>query len=314
MADDALTTHVSARPAVSSATGEPGRAVMFAEIAGTNGLYEALGDIQVLAIVTRALVAMEQQVFEHRGEVIKTVGQEMLLLFQDGNAAASAAIAMQQRIEHFAAEAGMAMSLRIGLLSGPLIEDHGDVFGDAVNVAARLVQLANPGQILTDGATVAALRSALRGRARQIDRLRVKGKRGETEIVEIGWRRDSRDPFMTEQGMLLDRSRTARMVLRFAGEEIVVDGARATLTIGRDEASDLPISSGKASRQHARIEWRRDKFVLFDHSTNGTYVTLAGEPEMMIKHETMLLHGRGVLSIGQAASAREPGVIEFECR
>jgi adenylate cyclase len=314
MADDSLTTDDSAHPVVPGTTGQPLRAVMFADIAGTNALYQALGDIQALALITRALVATEQQVFEHRGQVIKTVGQEMLCLFHECNAAATAAIAMQQRMEHFAVEAGRALTMRIGLLSGPLIEDHGDVFGDAVNMAARLVKLANPGQIITDGQTVSGMRSALRRRARQIDRLRVKGKRSETEIVEIGWRRDSGDPFTTEQGMLLDRSRTARMVLRFGGEEIVVDGARASFTIGRDESNDLPISGSKASRQHARIEWRRDKFVLFDHSTNGTYVTLDGEPEMMIKHESMLLHGSGVLSIGQAASPQDQGLIEFECR
>lgn len=314
MADDSLTNDESAHLVVPSTTGAPLRAVMFADIAGTNALYQALGDIQALALITRALVAMEQQVFEHRGQVIKTVGQEMLCLFQECNSAATAAIAMQQRMEHFAVEAGRALTMRIGLLSGPLIEDHGDVFGDAVNMAARLVKLANPGQIITDGQTVSCMRSALRRRARQIDRLRVKGKRSETEIVEVGWRRDSGDPFTTEQGMLLDRSRTARMVLRFGGEEIVVDGARASFTVGRDESNDLPISSSKASRQHARIEWRRDKFVLFDHSTNGTYVTLDREPEMMIKHESMLLHGSGVLSIGQAASPRDQGLIEFECR
>jgi hypothetical protein len=104
------------------------------------------------------------------------------------------------------------------------------------------------------------------------------------------------------------------MVLRYQDRDIAVDGSQASFTIGRDEASDLPVASTKASRQHARIEWRRDKFVLFDHSTNGTYVTLEGEPEVLVKHESFLLYGRGLLSIGEAAHTDGCGVIRFECQ
>jgi pSer/pThr/pTyr-binding forkhead associated (FHA) protein len=103
------------------------------------------------------------------------------------------------------------------------------------------------------------------------------------------------------------------MVLVANGGEIAIDGARASFTIGRDASNDLPIASQKASRQHARIEWRRDKFVLFDHSTNGTYVTLQNVPEVLVKHESILLHGSGVISIGEAAGPNGRGSIEFRC-
>ena len=105
-----------------------------------------------------------------------------------------------------------------------------------------------------------------------------------------------------------------RLLLSWQGREIVVDSARTTFTIGRDEANDLPIASRKASRQHARIEWRRDKFVLFDHSTNGTYVSIDGEPEVLIKHESFVLRGSGVLSVGESAADRAQGLLRFDCR
>jgi class 3 adenylate cyclase len=288
--------------------------VVFADITGSATLYETLGDIRALTLITRCLGVLEEQVYEHRGTVVKTIGEEMLSVFPDANAAASAAIAMQQRTEHFAETASVPLSLKVGLRCGSLIEEHGDVFGDAVNVAARLVQLASPGQIMTDGPTLSAMRATLRRRARELDRRRVKGKSSEIEIVEIGWRRRTGDPFTTEQGALLERGGAARIILRTEGREIGVDSGRASFTIGRDASNDLAIASRKASRQHARIEWRRDKFVLFDHSTNGTYVTLAGEPEVVVKHESFLLRGSGVLSIGEAARPRGRGIIEFECR
>lgn len=315
MADDPLSAEPSAHPTVPGPrAADRARTVAFAEIAGTTALYEALGDVRALSVITRALVAMEQQVYEHRGDVIKTVGREVLCLFGDASTAAAAAVAMQQRMEHFSAEAGVALGLRVGFHSGPVIEEQGDVFGDAVNVAARLVKLAAAGQIITDGETANGMRAALRRRARAIDRRRVRGRTGELEIVEIGWQRASGDPFTTEQGTLLDRARDAIMVLTFQDKDIEIDGARASFTIGRDATNDLPVSSTKASRQHARIEWRRDKFVLFDHSTNGTYVTLEDEPEVLVKHESFLLHGKGVLSIGEAAQPAGTGLVRFECR
>jgi len=317
MAHDALKAQGperAARPRTKAAAAESTRAVLFAYITGTSALYETLGDARALMILTRGMVLLEEQVYEHRGQVVKTVGNELLALFPDANAAAAAAIAMQQRMEHFIRDASVALALKIGMLCGPVIEERGDVFGDAVNVTARLLKLASAGQIVTDSATLATMRATLRRRAREIDRRRVKGKSSEIEILEIAWRRRSGDPFTTEQGALLERSRAARMVLTVDGREIGIESARASFTIGRDQSNDLPIASRKASRQHARIEWRRDKFVLFDHSTNGTYVVIEGEPEVMVKHESFLLRGSGTLSLGEAARSGARGVIRFECR
>lgn len=317
MAHDASTPRAAEPPAkaqLRKPAGTSVRTVVFADITGSNALYNSLGDMRAMSIITRCLVALEEQVYQHRGEVIKTIGEEMLSVFTDANAAAAAVIAMQQRMEHFAADVSLPLSLRVGLHSGPVIEEHGDVFGDSVNVAARLVKLAAPGQILSDSGSLAAMRATFRRRARALDRRRVRGRSAEIEIVELGWRRTTGEPFTTEQGTVLEGSGKARMLLRAEGQEYALDGTRATFTIGRDQSNDLPIASRKASRQHARIEWRRDKFVLFDHSTNGTYVTVEGEREVLVKHESFVLRSRGVLSIGEPVSARGRGTLQFECR
>ena len=317
MADDPLSARAAPNPAGAAAQDAAGatlRAVVFAGIAEPGALYQALGDVRALSIISRALVELEQQVEEHRGRVVKTVGEELLCVFGDASNAAAAAVAMHQRIEHFSADATVKLALKVGLHSGAMIEEQGDIFGDAVNLAARLFRLANAGQIITDASTLARMRAALRRRARAIGRRRVKGRSSEVDIVEIGWRRRTGDPFTTEQAILLERSRTSGMVLVFGGREIVIDGTRASFTIGRDASNDLPIASSKASRQHARIEWRRDNFVLFDHSTNGTYVALDDKPEVVVKHESILLHGSGVLSIGEVATPRGRGIVKFKCR
>ena len=75
----------------------------------------------------------------------------------------------------------------------------------------------------------------------------------------------------------------------------------------------LIASMTQNATSHARIEWRRDKFVLFDHSTNGTYVRVRDEAEVLVKHESYVLRARGVLSLGEPAATSASGRIEFEC-
>lgn len=61
------------------------------------------------------------------------------------------------------------------------------------------------------------------------------------------------------------------------------------------------INHSGASRIHATIERRRDKWVLIDHSTNGTFVTFAGERELRLHREELILRGDGIISFGQSA-------------
>jgi len=290
------------------------RAVLFVDISGSTGMYDTLGDTAALAIITRALELLEEQVYDHRGQVVKTIGDELLCLFPDASTAATAAIAMHQSIEHYAASASVPVTIKVGFHSGPVIEERGDVFGDAVNVAARMVEIANSGQIITDGPTLTGMRATFRRRSRAIDRLAVKGKSGEIDIVEIGWRRRGGAPSTTEQaGHPMRAARRASITLTCGERSITLDSGHASFTIGRDPSNSLVVASRRSSRQHARIEWRRDKFVLFDHSTNGTYVTIEGEREVMVKRESFALRAGGVLSIGESAKPDGDGLVRFRC-
>ena len=76
---------------------------------------------------------------------------------------------------------------------------------------------------------------------------------------------------------------------------------------------DVVIDDRKASRMHARIERRRDKFVLIDHSSNGTFVTVGDESEVMLRREEWTLRGRGRCSFGHAHGDGPSEVLEFHC-
>jgi pSer/pThr/pTyr-binding forkhead associated (FHA) protein len=87
---------------------------------------------------------------------------------------------------------------------------------------------------------------------------------------------------------------------------------RASMTIGRDPRHDLVIADKLASRNHARIEKRLDKFALIDQSANGTYITISGRDEIMLRREEFILYGSGKLAFGESAR-RQSGVtlVEF---
>ena len=92
---------------------------------------------------------------------------------------------------------GAPIALHIGFHSGPAIEDAGDVFGDCVNVAARLTEFAKGGQIFTSAHTVGELSPAMKQRTRDQDAHTLKGKeRGHqpvrADVAGVG-RRDDDD-------------------------------------------------------------------------------------------------------------------------
>jgi adenylate cyclase len=283
-------------------------AVLFADVAGSTRLYETLGDAEALATVGRCLALVRAASEGHGGRVIKTIGDEAMVAFPDADAAAEAAAEMQARIAAQPPSGQQRIAIRVGFNFGPAIAVGSDVFGDSVNVAARMVGLAKGEQVILSAQTYAALSPPLRARTREIDSLTVKGKQDEIAIYELLWQ-DSE----AELTALTTRPRTlpAHMRLRHGQREIELDEARGSCTLGRDPQNDVVVADRMASRMHARIERRRDKFVLVDQSSNGTYVTIDGEPEIQLRREEMILRGRGRISFGHAVGDAADEVLEF---
>jgi len=104
----------------------------------------------------------------------------------------------------------------------------------------------------------------------------------------------------------------AKLRLRCGGRELIVGDGRDAVRLGREKSCDVVIGDLKASRQHARIERRRDKFILIDVSSNGTFVTFHGEPETPVKREEIVLRGRGSISFGHPYRADQTEVAGFD--
>lgn len=81
---------------------------------------------------------------------------------------------------------------------------------------------------------------------------------------------------------------------------------------GREATVDLVVAERKASRVHCAIERRQDKFMIIDRSANGTYVTINGDREIVLRREEAMLRHHGVIALGQSQSSATER-IEFFC-
>jgi class 3 adenylate cyclase len=285
-------------------------AVLFADIAGSTRLYEVLGNHPAQEIVEHALSGMTRVAGRHGGTLVKTIGDEIMCRFPSADQAVAAAIDIQTGLRDGDIDVGHPLQVRIGLEYGPMILQNGDLFGDSVNVASRVSGIAKGGQIITTRYTVEALSPALAAKTRLFDVAAVKGKAENLVIYEVLWEEEN-----VTRIIRLDPSsdvglRPHTLTLQYGELQKRVD-AGSTVTLGRAEPCDLIVLSPLASRMHARIEYRRGKFILLDQSTNGTYVWTADGKEVFLRREELPLWGTGFLSLGEPAREGAPHRIAF---
>jgi class 3 adenylate cyclase len=287
--------------------------VMFADIGGSTSIYEQLGDAAAVELIQELLARMEEEAYFHRGAVIKTIGDELLCTFPDPVSGLAAATAMQQQAASMSGPGGRKLALRIGMHYGPALEDRGDLFGDAVNVAARVVELAQSGQTLITDACFERVPLLGRSRIRTIDRMSVRGRSAETTIMEVMWQHGRA---VTTVVPPVPRSHVDEgcVILHHAGRAYTIAPQGNPFLIGRDASCQLCVTMTMASRQHAAVEWRRGKFVLTDRSTNGTFVVPEGGRPIHLRREEFVLQGNGLIGLGEQPRVESGAVVGYEFR
>jgi adenylate cyclase len=288
------------------------RAVLFVDVTDSAKLHETLGDAAALALVNVLFARLEGLVRRYDGAVVKSLSDGIICVFEDPDNAFRAAVEVQTSARAAARETSGQPQLRIGFTWGPVILSGGDVYGDTMNVCARLVTLANPEQILTSAPTVEALSNELRSRCRALFPTRIKGKADEVAVSEVLWRYD---PGITMANLV--REQFARAVqtslkLIYRGNIFIVNRSRPMLQLGRDQSNEIVIVSLFASRVHARVHTRDGHFVLTDLSSNGTFLLVDEQPtEVHLRREEAVLGGRGWIGLGKNASTHGDHSVRF---
>lgn len=146
--------------------------VGFVDLVGFTSLSRRIAFEDLEELLTTFELEVSQAVSHHRGEVIKTLGDGVLFVNTDPVAAAKTAIAIAELSGR-----PPIPELRIGLAAGAVLARLGDVFGEPVNVAARLCGSARPGKVLIDEHLTELLADDSSFRIRSIPTLSVRGYR-----------------------------------------------------------------------------------------------------------------------------------------
>ena len=285
--------------------------VLFADVSGSTKLYESEGDEVAMEAIARCLDQLRQTVESSGGRVVKTIGDEVLAVFPTPDAAAIAASNMQYAIDALPLVGATKLGVRIGFHCGPVIQSDNDIFGDTVNLAARLVEQAGRGQIITSRETSDRLGPVFRNFKRPLYAIHVRGKAEEVELWEFIWRHAD-DMTMSVSSRTNAKPEPVVLRLKYRDLEIIRRRDNDSITIGRDLDCSLVIANNRVSRKHCTIERHQDKFVLADQSTNGTYVTVEGATEILLQREEFRLGKHGWIAFGQPRAEAEE-VVEYFC-
>jgi class 3 adenylate cyclase len=287
-------------------------AVLFADICGSTKLYQTLGDANARTVVEACLSLLHTVVDRYKGRVVKSMGDEIMCVFDTADNGLLAASDMQSLVNE-RRPGRHPVKIHCGLHFGTVLLEEHDVFGDTVNVAAYLTAVAAEEQILTTEVTEAQLSDGLKACVRPVFRSVLKGNTDESTVFQVLWRKDNTN--LTDVNLSLQRvipGDTGSLVLRHGEESIRIDQKKPEILVGRGRECDLVVPDKFSSRQHLTIRLLRTHFYLIDHSINGTFVTRETGEEVHVLRGELLLDGSGVIVLGHTVGDKPEHVIHYD--
>jgi adenylate cyclase len=289
--------------------------VVFADLVGSTGIFERLGDETAGHFVTQLTTALAKIFEQHNGRVVKMLGDGLFVVFPQEAQALTACIAIQERLQKRPVRpggTGRPVQMQMGVESGEVVEIQGDCYGDAVNTAARLADLSAADQILTTQHVRNLLPPSLQEKARALGPMYLRGKAEVTEVFRVDWQPE-RDAEATVMGTsIVDHGAETRLVVRVGSLTRSLEPRGEAITIGRSATVDLNVNDTRVSRLHATLEWRGGHFVLTDASSFGTWVYFGGQPEPVVLRRTeCYLVGQGQIALGCDRNAEAAPLASF---
>jgi class 3 adenylate cyclase len=299
------------------------RTILFADLRGSTALYESLGTTEASAVVTQSVALCARVVAHCGGTVIKTLGDGLLAAFAEPMAAVDAADEMHDSMERIGGPGTTVlastlrngpMKLQIGIDTGEVVELAGDVFGDAVNVAARLLDHAGDNETLVTQNVLGRLDDAERGRFRSLDRIQLRGRVEPVHVWLLEAVRPQGDQDATAFGDIAPSSDEPEGIrLVWLDRNRIYAGPSMPVVLGRSPQATYCIDDTRVSRSHARIDWHGGTFQLTDLSYNGTYVRFDNDPAIVtLRRGSCTLHGSGAIGLGSPPIDATTPVVRFE--
>jgi class 3 adenylate cyclase len=289
--------------------------VVFADLVGSTGIFERLGDETAGRFVTQLTTALSRSFEQHRGRVVKLLGDGLFVVFPDESDAIAACVGIQKRLLEtpvYPGGTGKPVQMQMGVESGEVVEIEGDCYGDAVNSAARLADLAGAEQILTTSRVRESLNPELKNQLRSLGPMFLRGKNEQTEVWRVQWQPENNADATMMGASMFKAMPNARLELTGFGQTLRLDPHGSSITLGRAATANLSINDSRVSRVHATVDWKGGHFILSDQSSFGTWVYMGGgNTPLVLRRTECYLVGNGLITLGCEREAEAAPRIEF---
>ena len=282
------------------------QSVIFADLTGSTSAFEALGNERATQVVTRLTQLMGETCASHHGRVVKTLGDGVLALFERERDAVDAMVELQRthraRIAQWPPH--LMMQIKVGMANGEIVQVDGDCFGEPVNLAARLCDLAAPGEIWATQILGDAVAPAPGVRVRPLGPIPIRGLADARELCQIDWDSEDSTDLLTLPASLGDVFPPAdpvpgRIELSWLDVSAVYQADQLPIHLGRQSDAEFGVNDPRVSRRHARIDWVDSHFVLTDLSSYGTWVRFpGGQADLALRRSACVLLERGEIALG----------------
>lgn len=280
-------------------------AILLVDITGSTTLYETVGDDEAARRIGRCIDWMCSVVETNGGAFIAAKGDDVLATFESGDAALSA-------MRTILAELPVGgLSVHAGLHHGGVISMRGDIFGDAVNLTARLASMANPREVLISREFAAQLSPWKAAALRPLDPLTFKGKSAPVEVLSLNEGTHVIAPGTHPAQALPFASAQVSVTLDVEGQRILVEEG-GTISLGRAEDNAVVMLRPWISRHHATMTVRNGRVQFTDRSTYGSFLVLGDTHELVVRRESVVLIGSGRMSLGMSLANPDALAAEFE--
>lgn len=289
--------------------------VLYADISGSTRLFEQHGDTVARDACAACIEVMRGVVEQHRGRVVKTIGDEVMAIFEDPAEGVMAGTDVQGAVRRASAEGRFVtgeLRIKVGLHFGLALEEVDDCLGEAPIVAQQVIKLAKADQVLVTAATLQMVPPMLRASSRFVDRVSSAATGAAIDVHELTWEISGLTQ-VSDIALQESRAEHTTLLLSYEGKSFQCDADEPVIAIGRVADNDIVVQTDLTSRHHAEIEYRRGRFHLADSSANGTLVIAEDGTTTSVRRESVALRGRGRLCMGGTPDGNPRGVVEFSC-
>ncbi|WP_448950984.1 FHA domain-containing protein [Labrys neptuniae] len=284
-------------------------AVLLVDVVGSTPLYERIGDVGALRQISDYLDVIREITARYGGDFIHSKGDDVLSMFTRPEAALKAVCQIGSQLTRGALKA------RIGLHFGAVIRTRGDIFGDVVNVTARLAGTANPGEVLISQAFFEALIPDSRSTLRLLDSMAFKGKQEPFDVYTLREDDAALGMQLGRRSTVFDRvdspTRHLSLIIKYE-DQVRSCGSNEFVTIGRSPECDIVVPRPWVSRHHATFTISNGRARLAERSSSGTFMSTGHDQEVFVRREDVLLFGSGMISPGLRLFHGEAQILHYD--